>query len=127
MPGGIGAGPIISAMRSRVLALCLAGTVGVGLARGQQFRFAYPVTDAGSVTAAMDVQYGSADGDTLAMDLYRPARAGSSRAPALVFFNRARGPNRHYYLYSGWAERAGSPRPRRTWGTRPLRATSGCC
>ena len=88
-----------------VASLCLAGGIA-GVANAQQLHFVYPVTDASSVTAAMDVTYGSADGETLAMDVYRPARSGTAPLPAFVFFNRARGANRHYYLYSGWAQRA---------------------
>ena len=88
-----------------VLAVCLAGSMG-GALGAQAFHFVYPVTDAGSVTTAKEVAYGSAGGEALAMDVYRPAHSSKARLPAIVFFNQARGENRHYYFYSGWAERA---------------------
>jgi dienelactone hydrolase len=92
-------------MRTTALVLLLVGLMGRALGT-QAFHFVYPIADAGSVTAKQDVKYGSAGGETLAMDVYRPTHPTASRLPAIVFFNRARGENRHYYFYSGWAERA---------------------
>ena len=78
----------------------------VGTARAQPVSFHYPRPAAGSVTASRDVPYGRTDSVTLAMDVFRPAHA-RGRLPALVFFNRAFGPERRGDdFYARWAETA---------------------
>ncbi len=67
---------------------------------------AFPPPAAG-ITVSTDVQYGSSDGARLAMDIYRPA-ARTPGMPALVFFNRATGPDRSQPFYAGWARTAAS-------------------
>ena len=59
-----------------------------------------------SITTTKDVTYGSLGTVTLAMDVYRPSHPTSPRLPALVFFNRAYGPDRAFHFYTGWAQHA---------------------
>jgi len=93
-----------SAMRHIPFALCLIA-VGASVS-AQESPFAYPVADAPSITATKNVTYGSSGTVTLAMDVYRPSHPTSPRLPALVFFNRAYGPDRAFYFYTGWAQHA---------------------
>jgi len=88
---------------------CLLFFVATALgATAQELRFLYPAPPPGTITVSKDVLYG-ADGDTrLMMDVYRPANAASARVPALVFFNRAYGPQRGNAFYAGWAQAAAS-------------------
>ena len=72
------------------------------------YAFAPPAAD---ITAQTDVQYGMSGTTRLAMDLYTPAGASSTRRPVLIFFNRAQGPDRSGFMngfYAQWARAAAS-------------------
>lgn len=59
----------------------------------------------------MDLEYGTAGTTRLAMDVYAPAGASTSRLPALIFFNRAVGKDRSEGMngfYAQWARSAAS-------------------
>ena len=61
-----------------------------------------------AVTVASDVEYGMSDSTRLAMDVFKPSGASATRAPALVFFNRAVGAERSQGFYGAWARAAAS-------------------
>jgi dienelactone hydrolase len=73
----------------------------------QEPPLAFPPPAAG-ITVASDVEYGRSGTTRLAMDVYRPASGGAARRPALVFFNRATGPERSGRFYAAWARAAAS-------------------
>src|SRR3954453_12653422 len=78
------------------------GAVAVGLA--QDLPLAFP-TPAPGITVVENVEYASGP-EPLRMDVYRPAAAGTH--PVLIFFMRARGPERHQPVYAAWARAAAS-------------------
>ena len=59
------------------------------------------------ITVESNVEYGVAGSTRLAMDVYRPPNAAPGR-PALIFFNRAAGEDRHGRFYDAWARAAAS-------------------
>jgi dienelactone hydrolase len=66
-------------------------------------RFALPVPDDATVSVTRNVRYSPAGADDLRMDVYRPSGQGGAR-PAMVFFNRAAGPDqRNNPFYDAWA------------------------
>lgn len=76
------------------------------VAHAQEMRFFYPTPAANSYQAVRDIQYGTAAGDPLRMDVYRPT--GSGVAPTLIFSNIAYGPQRDNVFYRTWAQIAAS-------------------
>ena len=95
-------------MRACALLYLLLSTASSAIA--QPARFAFPPPAAG-ITTQMDVQYGTSGTTRLAMDVYKPAGAPASRAPVLIFFNRAQGDNRSGFMngfYAQWARTAAS-------------------
>jgi hypothetical protein len=70
-------------------------------------RMAFPAPLA-DITVVADVAYGMSGTTRLAMDVYKPKAAASTRGPALVFFNRATGADRSGRFYAGWARAAAS-------------------
>ena len=91
----------------RLLGLTIAATAA-GSVSGQEPRFLYPPPAAGSVSVSRDVQYGTAAGASLLMDVYKPAGKSGTPHPALIFFNTASGPQRSNAFSSGWAQAAAS-------------------
>jgi dienelactone hydrolase len=61
---------------------------------------------ASGIRVSNDVVYASSGETTLRMDVYRPPSRDA--APALVFFIRAMGPERHQPVYDAWARAAAS-------------------
>ena len=72
----------------------------------QQRTYAFPPAAPG-VTVSSDVEYATSGTTTLAMDVFKPA-GSSTRKPALIFFNRAVGPDRKWDFYASWARTAAS-------------------
>jgi len=79
---------------------------GAGQAPAQP-RYAFPPPSP-NITVASDVEYGMAGTTRLAMDVFKPSAAAGTRAPALVFFNRAVGAERSQGFYGAWARAAAS-------------------
>ncbi len=78
-------------------------------AQQPEWRFAFPQPSADSMSVVRDVQYGTSGTDSLRMDMFRPRGAAGSRAPVLIFFNRAFGSQqRNNPFYSAWAQVAAS-------------------
>ena len=84
---------------------CLSAGVVAPCARAQELKFALAPTS--EVTVTNNVQYGRSDTLVLRMDVYRPA-GGPRALPALIFFNRALGPQRSHPFYAAWARVAAS-------------------
>ena len=81
-------------MLSRMMLIAAIAASAIGTA-AQDLRFRYPAPPAGTIDVKKDVPYGTAgDGTRLLMDLFRPNASGGARFPALIFFNRAVGPQR---------------------------------
>jgi dienelactone hydrolase len=85
-------------------ALCL--IAASRLSAAQPSPYAFPPPAAGIATSS-DVEYAKSGDTALAMDVYKPA-AGSTRRPALIFFNRAVGQDRKWDFYAAWARTAAS-------------------
>jgi dienelactone hydrolase len=96
-------------MRDRQLTAYLAAMViwsGLpAFSQAQKFAFPAPAPD---VRVTSDILYGRADTTVLAMDVYQRRRISSALRPALVFFNRARGPGRKDPYWAAWARTAAS-------------------
>ena len=74
----------------------------------QELRFLYPAPSPGTVIVARDVHYGTAGETKLMMDVHKPSNPGTPRVPAIIFFNRASGPQRSNAFYNGWAQTVAS-------------------
>jgi hypothetical protein len=84
----------------------LAGLTSGATAQSPRLAFA-PTSPA--VHVRTDLPFDTAGGARLAMDVYQLPRTREARArPALIFFNRAVGPDRRGQLYAGWARTAAS-------------------
>jgi dienelactone hydrolase len=92
-------------IRRTALAGWLLCTPSIALA--QQAPYAFPPAASG-VTVSSDVEYGKVESTSLAMDVYKPPPGSSARRPALIFFNRAVGPDRKWDFYAWWARTAAS-------------------
>ena len=77
------------------------------VALAQAPTYAFPPTAPG-VTVSPDVEYATSESTPLAMDVYKPAPGSSTRRPALIFFNRAFGPDRKWDFYASRARTAAS-------------------
>ena len=94
-------------MKRQFLSLCLLVALTPNLAAGQQPRMAF-APPSPNITVASDIEYGMAGTTRLAMDVFKPSGAAGTRAPALVFFNRAVGAERSEGFYGAWARAAAS-------------------
>jgi dienelactone hydrolase len=73
--------------------------------------FAYPSPEASQYSLMPNVTFGSVDGTSLRMDVFRPTGAASSGAPALIFSFQAVGDQRMGFgdgFYKWWAQLAAS-------------------
>ncbi|HKN66643.1 MAG TPA: tetratricopeptide repeat protein, partial [Gemmatimonadaceae bacterium] len=87
-------------------ALLAAGVSSGAMAQSPRLAFAQPSP---GVRVTADVPFDTADGATLAMDLYQLPRARGARPRvALIFFNQAMGADRRGPLYTAWARAAAS-------------------
>jgi dienelactone hydrolase len=94
-------------MTRHLLPLYLLFAFASSPAAGQEPRLAFAPPAAG-IMVATDVGYGSSGSTRLAMDVYTPPLAAGTKAPALVFFNRATGAERSGAFYAAWARAAAS-------------------
>src|SRR5215212_1124492 len=81
-------------------------TLGGGIAAAQS-PLAFPPPAPG-INVATDVEYGRVGETRLAMDVYKPPASAVTKAPVVVFFNRATGAERSGRFYGGWARAAAS-------------------
>jgi dienelactone hydrolase len=93
-------------MRRHLLFVCLLAAATSSQA-AQEPHYAFP-PPASTITVMSDVEYATSGSTRLAMDVFKPASATGTRAPALVFFNRATGADRSRGFYGAWARAAAS-------------------
>ena len=93
-------------LRGTALLYCLLSAPALASAQQAPPTYAFPPAAPG-ITTTNDVEYARSGEVTLAMDVYKPA-GSSARRPALIFFNRAFGPDRKWDFYAAWARTAAS-------------------
>src|SRR3954469_9612849 len=93
---------VVSAFRRNLYLLLVCASSAA--AQDGPLAFAPP---AAGIAVASNVEYGTSGSTKLAMDVYNPPAAASG-APALIFFNRATGEERHGRFYDAWARAAAS-------------------